>query len=136
MNMKAVVRNMKAVVRRIVDGDTLILDVYIGVSIVGIAGVGPGCELGMGLYVDNNMQLIMRKVRARLYKLYAAEMSTPEGIGARDRLAVALPLGTEVTIEIHGLDKYGRWLVVPYVGTTNICLSLAISYGEPAGRGV
>lgn len=125
--------NMKAVVRRIVDGDTLILDVYIGVSIV---GAEPGCELGMGLYVDNNMQLIMRKVRARLYKLYAAEMSTPEGIGARDRLAVALPLGTEVTIEIHGLDKYGRWLVVPMVGTTNVCLLLNQENGAPMGRGI
>ena len=124
---------MRAVVRRVVDGDTLILDVYIGVS---ATGVEPGCDLGMGLYVDNDMQLIMRRVRARLYKLYAAEMGTPEGIEARDRLVSTLPLGTEVTIELHGLDKYGRWLVVPMLGSTNICLSLSMSNGEPKGRGI
>ena len=121
---------MRAVVKRIVDGDTLILDVYIGVE----ALLPSERELGMGFWVDTTGQIVLRKVRARLYKVYAAEMKTPEGVEARDRLAATLPIGTEVILELHGLDKYGRWLVVPMIGTTNICLSL--SQEVPMGRGI
>lgn len=126
--------SMKAIVRRVVDGDTLILDIYLGV-VVSLEGVIPSVlKLPMDLYIDPTGALIMGRVRTRLYKYYAAEMGTPEGILARDMLAAVLPLGMEVDIELHGKDKYGRWLVVPMVGTTNICLSLG--NGIPQGNGI
>jgi endonuclease YncB( thermonuclease family) len=79
--------------------------------------------------------LVIRKARARLYKFDAAEIKTPEGKVARDKLAEALPLGTEIVVEVHGRDKYGRWLVTPILSEcwrmsqtasngVNVCLSL------------
>lgn len=123
---------MKAIVKRVVDGDTLILDIYLGVQVTTI----PREPLGMDYYIDPNGQLVIGKVRARLHNLYAAEMSTPEGIAARDRLATALPVGTEVVLQLHGRDKYGRWVVSPMLGAVDICLSMSQQGGEPQGRGV
>lgn len=118
---------MKAIVRRIVDGDTLIVDIYIGVQVILPTPPAPGkdTKLGMDLYVDSDGMLVMRKVRARLYNFNAAEMDTPEGVLAKERLAAALPVGTEITVKLHGKDKYGRWLVVPMLNDTDVCLSLA-----------
>lgn len=135
----------KAIVKRVVDGDTLILDISIEVQVVlpitfsstsdilgdlrstpplSTASEVTDTNLGMALYADPSGMLVMRKVRARLYKFHAAEMGTPEGVIARDRLVAALPIGTEITIELHGKDKYGRWLVVPMLDNVNVCLSL------------
>lgn len=116
---------MKAIVKRIVDGDTLIVDIYIGVAVVLETPSTVDTKLGMDLYADPDGMLVMRKVRARLYKFYAAEMGTPEGVIAKARLAEALPIGAEIVLKLHGKDKYGRWLVVPMLNDTNVCISLA-----------
>lgn len=123
---------MKAIVKRVVDGDTLILDIYLGVKVSTV----PTEPLGMDYYIDPEGQLVIGKVRARLHNLYAAEISTPEGIAARDRLAIALPVGTEVVLQLHGRDKYGRWVVSPMLGAVDICLSMSQQDGVPQGRGV
>jgi endonuclease YncB( thermonuclease family) len=121
-----------AIVKRIVDGDTLILDIYIGVTVV-LPPLLPlpipplsDTWLGMGLSIDPSGMLVIRKARARLYKFDAAEIKTPEGVIARDKLAEALPLGTEIIAEVYGRDKYGRWLVTPILASNgiNVCLSL------------
>ena len=133
---------MKAIVKRIVDGDTLILDIHMGVIAVPTDPLAAQDLIGMGFYIDPHGMLVMAKVRARLYDFYAAEVATKEGIAAKTRLELALPIGTEVVIELHGRDKYGRLLVVPVVGHTgthagtNICLSLGKANGKPKGRGV
>ena len=123
---------MKAIVKRVVDGDTLILDIYLGVTVT----TTPTEPLGMDYYIDPSGELVIGKVRARLHNLYAAEMSTPEGIAARDRLTSALPVGTEVVLQLHGRDKYGRWVVAPMLGALDICLSMSQQDGVPQGRGV
>lgn len=134
---------MKAIVKRIVDGDTIILDIYLGVTaVIPTPPVGPNIPpvdvhkslLSLGLYIDPSGMLVMSKVSCRLYDLYAAEMGTPEGVIAKGRLSAALPIGSEVVLELHGKDKYGRWLVVPHYEDVNICLSLG--GGVPMGRGV
>ena len=122
-----------AVVKRIVDGDTLILDIYIGVTVLLPLPSISDTWLGMGLSIDpggmlanaarhgarraggacRRLRLVLRKARARLYKFDAAEIKTLEGKVARDKLAEALPLGTEIVVEVHGRDKYGKWLVTP-----------------------
>ncbi len=113
-----------AIVKRIVDGDTLILDIYIGVTVVLPLPSISDTWLGMGLSIDPSGMLVIRKARARLYKFDAAEIKTLEGKVARDRLAEALPLGTEIVAEVHGRDKYGRWLLTPILSGINVCLSL------------
>lgn len=133
---------MKAIVKRIVDGDTIILDIHMGVIAVPTDPLAAQNLQGMGFYIDPHGMLVMAKVRARLYDFYAAEVATKEGMAAKTRLELALPVGTEVQLELHGRDKYGRWLVVPIVGKTatcegtNICLSLGKANGKPKGRGV
>lgn len=115
---------MRSIVRRVVDGDTIILDVYIGVEV--IAPHQPiDTDLGMGLSMDENGMLVLRKVRARLYKFYAPEIDTPEGVIAKDMLVAALPIGTELTIKVHGRDKYGRWLIDPILNGINVCSLLS-----------
>ncbi|WOL31537.1 hypothetical protein [Microcoleus phage My-WqHQDG] len=113
-----------AIVKRIVDGDTLILDIYIGVTVALPIPSISDTWLGMGLSIDSSGMLVIRKARARLYKYDAAEIKTPEGKVARDKLAVALPLGTEIVAEVHGRDKYGRWLVTPILNGINVYLCL------------
>lgn len=76
--------NVPAEVVRIVDGDTLILD------------------LDLGWHVS------MRGQRCRLAFVNAPEMNTPEGRAARDWVVAVLPLGTVVRFVSHSLDKYGR----------------------------
>lgn len=134
---------MKAIVKRIVDGDTIILDIYLGITaVIPTPPVDPNIPpidvrqnlLSLGLYIDPHGMLVMSKVSCRLYDLYAAEMGTPEGVIAKGKLAAALPIGSEVVLELHGKDKYGRWLVVPYYRDVNICLS--VGGGVPMGRGV
>jgi len=73
-----------AIVVRIVDGDTLILDL----------------DLGWGIHRPLE--------RCRLARCNAPEMSTPEGVAARDYVVGLLPLGTPVTFVSKKVDNYGR----------------------------
>ena len=74
------------VVRRIVDADTLVIDL----------------DLGWGTW------RIGQKVR--LLGIDAPEMSTAAGKAAREWLVSVLPLGAEVTVQSHALDSFGRVL--------------------------
>lgn len=76
-----------ATVIRIVDGDTVKLDL----------------DLGWRIHLTAN---------ARLLDHSAPEMDTDAGRTARDALAAIVPAGTACTFTSHGLDKYGRPLGV------------------------
>jgi len=85
-----------ATVNRVVDGDTLEVDV----------------DLGFGL--------VMR-LRCRLYGVNAPELKTPEGKAAAAYLRTTLYPGVEVTVYSHGWDKYGgRFDGTVYVGSADL----------------
>ena len=89
------------VVRRIVDADTLVIDL----------------DLGWGTWK------IGQKVR--LLGIDAPEMSTAAGKAAREWLVAWLPLGTEVTVQSYALDSFGRVLGrVCYAGTGDLSEAL------------
>src|SRR6478609_6846219 len=73
-----------ATVNRVVDGDTIRLDV----------------ELGFGLTFTGSF---------RLLGCNAIELSMPGGKEARANLATILPVGTPVTLHSVKNDKYSRW---------------------------
>lgn len=83
---------------RVVDGDTVILD------------------------VDCGFNIWLHGLRFRLSRINAPELSTPEGIAARDwmiaELAKAPPL--QLTCQSTGLDKWGRHLAELYDSGANI----------------
>lgn len=72
-----------ATVTRIVDGDTAVLNLSLGWHIT-------------------------LEQRCRVAGVNAPELSTVEGVAARDWAVAILPIGTEVTFTSHSLDKYGR----------------------------
>jgi micrococcal nuclease len=74
-----------ATVVRVVDGDTVRLDV----------------DLGFATW--------MRNVPFRLSGCNALELAAPGGREARDHLATLLPPGTMLTIRSVKTDKYARW---------------------------
>lgn len=80
----AAVWTVPAAVVRIVDGDTLILDL----------------DLGWGVHRP--------KERCRLARCNAPEIATADGVAARDFVAATLPVGTKVTFVSKRLDNYGR----------------------------
>ena len=73
-----------ATVTRVVDGDTIRLNV----------------DLGFGLTFTGSF---------RLLGCNAIELSMPGGKEARDNLAALLPAGTPVTLHSVKNDKYSRW---------------------------
>lgn len=87
-----------AVVVRVVDGDSLHLDV----------------DLGFNVW--------LRDVPFRLAGCNARELSTPGGPEARDHLTALLPAGTVVTVRSVKTDKYARWdadvILPPVAGVT------------------
>lgn len=72
-----------AVVNRIVDGDTIRL------------------ELDLGLH-------IWRTDNCRILGINAPELNTPEGVAAKRYAVELLPVDAEVLFESRQLDKYGR----------------------------
>jgi len=87
----------RATVIRVVDGDTVHLDVDLG--------------------IDNHTRLT-----TRLYGINAPETSTPEGKAVRDYLTGLLPAGTTVTLWTFKdrKEKYGRYLALLKLGEVNI----------------
>jgi len=78
----------RATITRIVDGDTIDLDV----------------DLGFHVHMGQ---------RVRLAGINAPEKNTPAGKGAITYLAILLPIGTPVTIRSikpPKAEKFGRWL--------------------------
>lgn len=85
----------RAEVRRIVDGDTVVID----------------CDLGLGIWAKNQIM--------RLLNVHAPEMVGSDklaGIQAKTALADKLPVGIPIVITTHKdkNDKYGRLLVEIY----------------------
>jgi micrococcal nuclease len=75
-----------AKVVRVVDGDTVHLDI----------------DLGFFTWIMNRS--------TRIAAINSPEMNTPEGKLARDFAVKLLPVGTQVQLRSHSLDKYGRVL--------------------------
>lgn len=82
---------------RVVDGDTVWLDVDLGFD-------------------------VRRKDSFRLYGINAPEMRTPEGIPARDHLIQLLANGNSLRLNTHKdrREKYGRYLATLWVGGINV----------------
>lgn len=91
----------KAIVRRVIDGDTVDMDV----------------DLGFGTWRANE--------RMRLAMINAPETKGPEriaGIQSKHHLEALLPLGTEVMIrtEKDKSDSFGRWIAHIFTPTVYI----------------
>lgn len=84
----------KAVITRVVDGDT--------------------CHANIDLGFDISVNSILR-----FDGINAPELNTPEGKQAKEFLANLIE-GTEVEVIIQGREKYGRWLATVYKGPQNI----------------
>lgn len=88
---------------RVVDGDTLILDINLGIPFSGLDGL-----LVMNLWAKDGSLWLIRE-RVRLVKINAPEMKTDEGPLAREYL-IKLSQGGPFTLRLKGKDKYGRCL--------------------------
>lgn len=91
----------KATIRRVIDGDTVDMDV----------------DLGFGTWRANE--------RMRLAIINAPEMKgteRPAGIKSKQHLEALLPLGTEVVIrtEKDKSDSFGRWIAHIFTPTSYI----------------
>lgn len=75
-----------AIVERVVDGDTVRVDV------------------DLGFYAHS------KNVRLRFLRVFAPELRAAGGLAARDELMRLLPVGTRVRIATKKIDPYGRWL--------------------------
>jgi endonuclease YncB( thermonuclease family) len=99
------------------DGDTVRIDV----------------DMGRGTW--------WRRANVRLAGLNAPELGTPGGIPSRDFLRSLLPVGTPVSLESVGYDKYGDRVDAYIVRTadglrvnqTVIDSGYAVKYGENHG---
>lgn len=83
------------IVGRVIDGDTVVVDL----------------DLGWDIYT---------RVPVRLAGINARELRDPGGPEARDYLSRVLPENTAITVRSLDRDKYGRALAVIYLGTRNI----------------
>ena len=85
----------RATLNRIVDGDTVVLNI----------------DLGFHITVTEKF---------RLSKINAPEMNTDEGKAAKAYLTSLLPTEAfALRAEVEGQDKYGRWLVSLSLPTNN-----------------
>lgn len=101
----------KAVIVRVVDGDTVDIDIDLGFRIT-------------------------TRQRVRLAGINAPETSTPEGVTAKTFLAELIPVGTKVIVDSDkpgAGDKYGRFLASiflngKYVGDSMIEAGHAVAW--------
>lgn len=114
-------------VARVVDGDTVDLDLALGACSLGPIQPGrledPALRPGAGAALDLGFHLVLGiearelrlvgRLRFRLMGYNAPEVhgvERPLGILAAARLAELLPVGTPVTVETFKGDAFGRWL--------------------------
>ncbi|GGM55356.1 hypothetical protein GCM10012275_28130 [Longimycelium tulufanense] len=90
----------RAAVVRVVDGDTVRLDI----------------DLGMDVHIYD--------VSCRLEGIDAPEAHTPEGRASKLWLANLLRPGTEVCVKTTKADKYGRYLVKMWLGEQHVNAAL------------
>ncbi len=76
----------KATVEKWIDGDTVDLLIDLGLK-------------------------VSTKQRFRVLDLDTPERKEPGFMEAKDLAEKTLPIGTEIIVETHKTDKYGRWLV-------------------------
>lgn len=76
----------KGEIVRVVDGDTCILD------------------------LDMGMRIWQKHVRVRIAKIDAPELSTAEGKAAKTYIEGMVSIGQSVVVTSHAFDKYGRLL--------------------------
>lgn len=106
MNTKRVYE-YEVTVERVVDGDTIILNVDLG------------------------FKLWLHKLTCRMAGINASEMNTQAGIEAKTELERMIAQGGGRYIVLsHGLDKYGRWLVDVLVGGGKTLNQLMIERGH------
>jgi endonuclease YncB( thermonuclease family) len=84
LSIRNLMYEYKAELVKVVDGDTIIVDI----------------DLGLGIW--------SRKVRLRLIHLNTPEIDTEEGKAARAYLEAAI--NKQLLVSTKGKDKYGRWL--------------------------
>lgn len=83
--------------RRVIDGDTVVLDL----------------DLGFRLWRENESY--------RLARIDAPELrDEPAGPAARDALAAHLGAAASLMVQTSRADKYGRWLVELYADGRNV----------------
>lgn len=101
-----------ATVLRVIDGDTVWLDVDLGFD-------------------------VKRKDSFRLAAIDAPEISTPEGVAARDHLVRLLHGGGELTITTHKdkREKFGRYLATLWLGHRNLNVEMVIDGHAQPYRG-
>jgi hypothetical protein len=86
---------------RVIDGDTLLLDVAI-----------PSLP-GLNLWAHD--------LRCRLARIDCPEMKTPEGFAARERMRSIWEQGGSFEVDVVKADKYGlRWDVELWCGAANV----------------
>ena len=92
------IRNAK--ISRIIDGDTIVLDV----------------DLGCSTFVN---------MTARLEGINAPEKNTPEGLIAKKYLEDKMPAGTPVVVQTtkDKKEKYGRYLATVYLNKETVSLN-------------
>jgi endonuclease YncB( thermonuclease family) len=75
--------------------------------------------------------LVCNRQKVRLTNVYAAELNQAGGASAKRRLD-ALVRGRDVTLRVHGHDRYGRTLAEAFVGGRRIEQA---DIGPRSGRG-
>lgn len=79
------IRQFPCTVKRWVDGDTVIANV----------------DLGFKVYSE---------ITFRLAGINTPERGQPGYVEAADRAEQLAPIGSNITVDCHGHDKYGRWV--------------------------
>lgn len=131
---------------RVVDGDTIDVDLLLGQCALGPLvpgreedpalrpGAGAALDLGFHLTVGveaKELRLVGR-FRFRLAGFNAPEMKGPEaplGAFARARLEELLPAGTRVSLETFKGDAFGRWLATVRVAGVGDVVDLLVGEG-------
>lgn len=96
--MESTLYHYRALVVRVIDGDTIVVDM----------------DLGLRIWARNQ--------HIRFFEVNAPEVRTPEGKQARAWLTEQLPPGTEILLRTirDEAEKYGRWLGCVRVGDRDL----------------
>lgn len=97
-----------AVVRRVIDGDTLVVDI----------------DQGRGQWWHG--------AKIRLVGIDCPEMNTDAGTLARGFVCSLCPLGSPCYVQTHSADNFGRWLGTLWVGETKRSLQTILVESDHA----
>jgi endonuclease YncB( thermonuclease family) len=107
--MESTLYHYRGIVRRVIDGDTIVVD------------------LDLGLRVWMHDQVI------RFFEVDAPELKTVEGQQAKAWLVEQLPAGAEVLVHTirDRTEKYGRWLGRVRIGNRDLHSELVAKWPAP-----